>query len=251
MALLRANTINELVKLTARRKTLLFLLLAVLIPFAGLPVVTRVQSGFGITAVSSADYPVAVLGLLTLFVVPLLIFLSVSDLFSGEFGDRTIRAMLVRPVSRLKIFTSKVLAVALLTAAQLAAGFAASAAASLLLPVSPDGRMAAIGEAAIAYAAAFVPMAAIIAAAAFAALWFRNGSGALAVCILLYAAAKLLGFFFPELAAYSPAAYTDWHLLLLQGSVPFGKLAAVFSFLLGCGIVFYTLGYYLFDKKEA
>ncbi|WP_276356905.1 ABC transporter permease [Cohnella caldifontis] len=249
MSLLMSATINEWVKLRARKKTVFFLALIAVLPFLGLMAVQRLQNGVGIAAFSGADYPIAFLGGLTLFVLPLLIFLSASDMFAGELGDRTIRSVLVRPVNRYKIFASKLLAIFGVTALGLLLGWISSTAASLFMD-APDGRWGGVAESALAYAAAAVPMFALGTVSAFLSLGFRNASGALAVSILVYAAAKLVAFAFPQIAAFLPTAYTDWHQLWIGGAVSFGKIAAIFSFLLGCGIVFYTSGSYLFEKKE-
>jgi ABC-2 type transport system permease protein len=249
MGLLKSSTINELVKLLARKKTNFFLLLAALLPFLGLPVVMKLQSGLGIAGIASDHYPITILGVLTTFVLPLMMFMSVSDMFSGEFGDKTIRAVLLRPVSRLKIFTSKLLAMFVILAGQLLLGWLASAIASFFLPAS-NGMMSGIAEAALAYVVAALPMFALCTVAVFIAQFFKNASGALAICILLYVAAKLITFVFPQFTVFSPTAYTDWHQIWIGGAVYTGKIVTIFSFLLGCGIVFYTSGYYVFDKKE-
>lgn len=246
---LTSSTINEWVKLTARKKTVFFLALITLLPFLVLPIVLRVQSGLGIAGLDGAEYPVTILNLMTLFVLPLMTFMSVSDSFSGEFGDRTIRAVLLRPVSRFKIFTSKLLSVFLLIVGGLALGLASSSIAAIFLPATGD-RMAGFADAALAYAAAAIPLFALCTVAVFIATWFKNATGALAIMILVYAAAKLTAFFFPDLTAFSPTAYTDWHRIWIGSSVSVGQISTIFSFLLGCGIVFYTMGFYLFDKKE-
>ncbi|WP_123043267.1 ABC transporter permease [Cohnella candidum] len=249
MSLLKSITINEIVKLLSRKKTAFFLLLPAVLPFLGLFAVIRLQSGLGVTGVSGDHYAISVLNVLTVFVLPLMMFMSASDMFSGEVGDKTIRSVLLRPVSRLKVFTGKLLALFALIAAALLLGLLGSAIASFFLPASA-GAGGAVAEAALAYAVAAVPMFALCTAAVFIAQFFKNASGTLAICILLYAAAKLLAFFFPSLAVFSPTAYTDWHAYWIGSIVSISKIMTVFSFLLGCGILFYTSGYYVFDKKE-
>ncbi|TJY42212.1 hypothetical protein E5161_09385 [Cohnella pontilimi] len=249
MSLLLSSTINEWVKMSARKKTIFFLGLIAIIPFLGLPVVLRLQNGLGITAVAGAHYPINILNMLTLFVLPLMIFMSVSDMFSGEFGDRTIRSVLLRPVGRFKIFTAKVLAAFGLIAAGLMLGWLSSTIASFFLPAS-EGMAGGIANSALAYAVAALPMFALCTVAVFIAQFFKNASGALAICILVYAAAKLITFVFPEYTVFSPTAYTDWYEIWIGSAVSAGKLMTIFSFLTGCAIVFYTSGYYLFDKKE-
>jgi ABC-2 type transport system permease protein len=249
MNLLKQSTINELVKLLARKKTSFFLLLSALLPFIGLPIVMKLQSGLGIMAVSNVQYPITVLNILTLFVLPLMMFMSLSDMFSGEFGDKTIRSVLVRPVSRLKIFSSKLLAMFVLITGQLLLGWMGSVLATFFLPASAN-LMGGIAEAALAYAVAALPMFALCMAAAFITQFFRNASGALAICIVLYAAAKLITFVYPQFTVLSPTSYTDWHELWIGSVISTAKITTIFSLLLGCGILFYTSGYYFFDKKE-
>jgi len=249
MSLLMSSTINEIAKLTARKKTSFFLLLVALVPFLGLPVVMRLQSGLGVTGVTADQYPIAILNVLTTVILPLIMFMFASDIYSGEFGDRTVRAVLLRPVSRLKIFSSKLLAMFILISAGLIIGFVGAAIASFMLPESANW-MSGIAEAAIAYAVAAIPLFALGTVAVFIAQFFKNASGTLAICILFYAAAKLLPFVFPDVMAFSPTAYTDWYQLWIGSAFSAERIVTIFSFLLGCSIIFYTFGYYLFDKKE-
>lgn len=249
MNLLMSSIINEWVKLWSRKKTVFFLSLMLVLPFLGLPIIMNVQSGLGITAVVSADYPITVLNVLLLFVLPLLIFMSAADMFSGEFGDRTIRAVLVRPVSRFKLFAAKLLAAFALIGASLLAAWVSSVAAAFFLPGS-GGMAIGIAESALAYMVAAIPMFALCTVAVFIAQLFKNASGALAICLLIYAAAKLLAFVFPAYMAFSPTAYANWHEIWIGSSISLSKIVTIFSYLLGCGIVFSTFGYYAFDKKE-
>jgi len=253
MQLLLAGTINEWVKLTSRKKTIFFLAMTALLPFLGLLAVQRLQSGLGIAGITGADYPLAYLSLLVQFLLPLHLFMMASDLYAGEAGDRTLRAVIVRPISRLKIYASKQLAIFAVLLAHLAIGAASSVAAAFILPATAGASAAgSLAAAAAAYAAAALPLFVLSAIAAIIAQLFRNASGALAVSVVLYGAAKLLALFFPAAAVYSPATYMDWHMLLIGGGMgaPTGSAMTVFSFLLGCGIVLYTVGFYQFDRKE-
>ncbi|WP_127531669.1 ABC transporter permease [Paenibacillus kobensis] len=249
MELLKRAAVNELDKLLAKGKTKLFLLLTGLLPVIGMPIVLQLQNMFGVTGVGRDQYPIAVLNMMTLFIVPLTVFMNASDMFSGELGDKTIRSMLVRPVSRMKIFASKLLALFAAVAVQLGLAGLVSAGASFFLPAAGSIGQG-MAEAALAYAAAALPMFVLCIAAAVLAQGFKNASGALAVLILLYGALKLLEYIFPHVMAFSPTAYTDWHSLWIGGSVSFGKLFTIFNFLAGCGIVMYALGYMAFDNKE-
>jgi ABC-2 type transport system permease protein len=252
MKLLLSGTINEWVKLTSRKKTLFFLFMTALLPFLGLLVVQRMQDGLGIAGITAADYPLTYLSLLVQYLLPLHLFMMAADLYAGEAGDRTLRAVIVRPISRFKIYASKQLAMFAVLLAHLAVGALSSAAAAIFLPVTQGSLAGGMLDIVSAYAAAAVPLFVLSTIAAFIAQMFRNATGALAVSVVLYGAAMLLAVFFPAFANYSPTSYMDWHSLLIGNGMAMsaGNVMTIFSFLLGCGIVFYTVGLFQFDHKE-
>ncbi|XID92623.1 ABC transporter permease [Paenibacillaceae bacterium WGS1546] len=248
MHLIYANVRNEWTKLVYRKKTWFFLAATLLLPVGGGLLLANAQNGLGIGAVTSGDYPITLLGLLTGYVLPLFVFMGAADAFSGETGAQTLKIALARPISRFKIYVSKQIALALAIAAYLLLALTGAAIASSFLG---GGLTAgAIADWLIAYGAAFVPLAALSAAAVFLAQFFSGGSGAMAVCLLLYAAARAGSLFLPQAAAYSPTAYMNWHALWLGGSAANDQIAGVFMFLAACSILFFTAGFYFFDKKE-
>lgn len=246
---IQAGVMNEMTKLLLRRKAAFFLCLTALLPFAGMWMVSQVQTGFGIAAVSVADFPVLMLNLFSTLLLPLVIFMAASDMFPGEQQDNTAKLTLTRPVTRFEIFASKHLALLLYIVLYAAIGLVGSVAASWLLG-SGDADFSRLLPSVLAYVAAVVPMAAVGFAAMFVGQWFKNGSGALTVTILLYGLAKLCSLLFPQFMTYSPTAYTGWHSLWIGETISWGSIGAVFSLLLGCCVLSFTAGYYLFDKKQ-
>jgi ABC-2 type transport system permease protein len=246
---LKAGIVNEALKIISRKKAVFFLLIAAILPVAAVPVISRVQSGFGIAAVASADFPLLMLNLYTALFLPLILFMTASDLFAGEIGDKTMRITLTRPISRFKVFVSKHVSMFLYTLLYLTVALASSTISSLFLAEKGDLPKGLLNSAA-AYGLAAVPMFTLGVVAVFLVQFFKNGSGALTVCILVYALAKGISFVFPQLTVYSPTAYTDWYQLWIGSSVAAGKIASIFMFLMACSILFFTAGYYMFDKKE-
>ncbi|TVY01235.1 ABC transporter permease [Cohnella terricola] len=248
MSSLFANVLNELSKIAYRKKTWFFLAATLLLSIGGGLLLANAQSGFGIGAVTSGDYPIKLLGLFTVFFLPLFVFMGAADLFSGEQGDRTMKILLTRPLSRFKVFASKQISLCLVIAAYLILALVGSAIASLFLSggLTPN----AVLDWAVAYGAAFVPLAALSFIAVFLAQFFSTASGALTVSLLLYVAAKAGALFFPQASSYSPATYLDWHTLWLGNPMAMGQTLNVFMFLVACSILFFTAGFYFFDKKE-
>lgn len=246
---MKAGIINETLKICSRTKAVVFLCIIALIPVVSVPLLSSLQSGFGINVVAPADFPILILNVLTAFVMPLLIFMAAADMFAAEVGDRTIRMVLMRPVTRLQVFASKQLALLLYICLYLLVALVASLASAWFLPemgTLSSGSMHAV----LAYVVAVLPMMTLGAAAVFFCQFFKNASGALTICLLLYALFKLAAYVFPQVSVFSPTAYTDWHMLWIGQSVLAGKISSIFMFLSACCILFFTAGYYFFDKKE-
>jgi ABC-2 type transport system permease protein len=243
---LYANTLNETAKLFYQTKTKLTLVLTVLVPVLAAVMLGNLESGIGIAL--GRDFPQLMLGLFTVVWLPLFLFMAAAESFSGEYAARTIKLVLLRPVSRAKAFASKVLALLVYLAVLLAAVWLVSVAAGLILDAGTT--LSGLADSAVAYAAAFVAMSAIGIAASFVAQWLRSGVGTLALCVFLYVAAKLLPFFFPEAGVWSFLAYADWHTLWVGDAAGAGKLLQIFVFLLASCMISYTAGWYLFEKKS-
>ncbi|RKN80600.1 ABC transporter permease subunit [Paenibacillus ginsengarvi] len=243
---LYASTHNETSKLFYQTKTKLTVVLTVLVPVAAAFLLGRVQTGIGLSL--GRDFPELMLGLFTAVWLPLFLFMAAAESFAGEYADRTIKLVLLRPISRAGAFASKVLALLLYLAALLAVVWLVSVAAGLVL----DGgaTLAGLPGSIAAYAAAFVAMSAVGTAASFVAQWLRSGVGTLALCVFLYVAAKLLPFFFPGTAIWSFVTYTDWHTLWVGETAAAGKLLQIFGFLLSSCIISYTAGWYMFERKS-
>jgi ABC-2 type transport system permease protein len=245
-----ANIRNETLKIAYKKKTLFFLAMTIVLPIGASLLIANFQSSIGIGAISSKDFPIVMLGLFTTIFLPLFVFMGAADQFSGEIGDRTLKVVLTRPISRFKVFASKQISLGIYIAAYLAAALLASIISSMLLKGSSGSLGMAVMDWIIAYGAAFLPLATLSIAAVLLAQFFSSSSGALTMSILLYIATKAAAFFFPQVSTYSPTAYTDWHLMWIGSGVATDKVFSVFMFLLACSILFFTAGFYLFDKKE-
>ncbi|GGD62466.1 ABC transporter permease [Paenibacillus nasutitermitis] len=245
---LTANVRNEIEKWWLQRKTKWFLLFIVLIPVLIAWLVAGMQGNIGISAILGTDFPLIMLGLLTSVLLPLYLFMAAADSFSGEAASRTLKIVLVRPISRAKVFASKVLALAFIAIAVLAGGWVASVLSGLSLPGS--GSAIGIWNGMTAYFAAIFPMVTIAIFAVLVAQWFNNSTTTLVICIVLYAAVKVLPFFLPEAAVWSPFAYTDWHTMWTSGNVSVLKLLNIIVFLGSCSIIGYTAGLYRFAARS-
>jgi ABC-2 type transport system permease protein len=244
-----ANVINETEKQFFKKKTVYFLILSALFPIAGAALIANFQVELGIASITASDYPILILGLFTSFILPLFIFMAAADSFAGEVSANTLKIALVRPISRFKIYASKHISLAIYTLMYLAAAGIASVLSGLFFSIK-SGMVQGSFDALLAYAVAAVPFIALTCIAVLISQFTRSGSGALIICILLYLGVKAVAFFLPEVSLYSLTSYTDWHSLWLSSSVSVGKLTSIFMFMAACSILFFTAGFYFFDKKE-
>lgn len=245
---LTANIWNETFKLAFKKKTIFFLAFTLLLPVIAGILLARFQSGIGIGAIASQDFPIVMLGLFTSIFLPLFVFMGAADVFSGEMGERTMKNTLTRPITRFRVFASKQIALGIYIALYLIAALLASMISAMFF--GHFGGIGTIFTWFLAYGSAFVPLIVLSIAAVCLAQFFSGSSSALTVSILLYLAFKVAAFFIPQIATYSPTAYTDWHMLWIGSSMAISKMSSIFMFLIACSILFFTAGYYLFDKKE-
>lgn len=247
MGSLYANVVNEWEKTWARRRTKGFLLLSLILPAAAALGLAAVRNRSAFVAGLGDNLPLTMLSLYTFAVLPLFMIMTAADAFSGEAASRTLKLVLVRPITRAKIFASKVLAIAAYVALQLALLWTVSSVSEWL---AGGGSAGAWLDNLQAYVAAGLPMMAVGLIAVLIAQLFRQSTGAMALVILLYAAAKLLPIVLPQLAVWSVFSYTDWHRLWIGGGAQAGKLANTSLLLIAYCIMAYTAGWMLFERKQ-
>ncbi|WP_274650884.1 ABC transporter permease [Paenibacillus humicola] len=243
-----ASLRNEIEKIGRRKSAKGFLLLTLIIPAVAALLLAMLKNNTGMIWGLGSNLPLIMLRLFTAGLIPLFLFMAAADAFPGEVAARTLKLALVRPVSRAKVFASKVLAMGAYIALYLAVLWLSSSISGWLLAGS--GMTGSLTDGLKAYAVSFVPMMVTGVMAAFIAQWLNNSSGAVTVAIILYAAAKLLPFVFPAFSVWSVFSYTNWYVLWLGGGAAAGKLLNSFALLLSYGIMAYSAGLLLFERKQ-
>lgn len=239
---------NELQLMIYRRKTIFFFLLSVFIPFLLIALFHVLHPVIGLIAVS-ASYPVQMLGIYTLFLIPLFMFLEIADLFPQEVSSRTMKLALLRPITRLAVYTSKFLALGAAIGTLLLLLGMVSALCIILFGTPGAGG---VNNFVLlkAYVAAFLSMWSLAALFVLLAQFFRSAAGFLVFSILLYSGAKAIPYIINGFSAFSIASYTGWYTLWLSHSVSIGRLAASSLFLLSSLVMFLAIGYFFFEKIE-
>lgn len=242
---LAANTKNEFYKLISRKKYIVLMIIGIIICTGQLGgnILLSKLSGGEITLKSNMI--MSMLGFCTDILVPLAVFMAVTDLFAGEVQEDTMKAALLRPVSRFKVLTSKALAVFFLGAMYFAGIFIACTVLQLI-----SGAPAPIGQSAAAYIIDLIPMFAVILMAILVNMLSKSPSLAMLLCICVYALFKYMNYFVSPFGQMLFTAYSRWHNLWLGSQLPFGALISKAGILFGSILILYTLSYIIFDRKD-
>lgn len=235
----------ELLKVFHRKKYRVLLILQsalcillMLLSFGrGIPVLSRTLD------LPAVPYVILNAGLLV--VLPLMIFMMTADLFSGEAENGSMKAVLLRPVSRMKIFFAKILAIAgfvllnLLLIWLIAAAFRTFA-----------GDFSAVFPMLTAYVLSILPMLPVIAMSALAAQKIGNASLAIFVSLVLYVGLQVLGLLNTQLGAALFTTHFEWYKMFLGFSIPWLGVLNIFFLLLSSAALMLLGGGLLFERNE-
>ena len=240
-----ASTLNEIEKLSGKKKVWMLPILAFILTALSLWGLTQLKLRSGILPISPEQFPVLILGWFTGIILPLFIVMAGADMFSGEITERTIKLSLLKPISRFKIYMSKILALSVYIIGTLVLVFLLSNIAAVFL-----GSGVNIFGILIVYLAAMLPMLLIAFSVALISQFFKSGSGVMVFSILFYIASQALSFIFPEASDFLISTYINWHTLFIGAGASGGRILTLFMFMVSYSIIILTSGYYLFERKE-
>jgi ABC-2 type transport system permease protein len=242
---------NEWAKLLSRKKFIVFACIGVAICiFMGLlgRLVSGLMMGQAGIALLLAPTPMGVLPFFLHFLIPFLIFMGVTDLITVESADGTMKAMIFRPVERWKLFYSKILAVVTYAAGYLAVIFVTTVLLSIIFGDVPG--VSDFFAAFFSYVLSIVPLTIMTAFAALIALTSRSGTLTMFILLISYAVLSAVALIFPIPGEVLFTSYLSWHRLWIGALPDAARLIQMLIIVLGYGVVFFTAGSLLFEKKE-
>lgn len=245
---------NETRKLFTKKKYIVFFIIGVMICIGNFGIKMLINfmassdmfgsmSSFKLNLSTSLN----MLGFLAEIYIPFIVFTATNELFGTEYQNGSIRALLVRPVTRLKIYFSKILAVFVVCAALFLGLFGVSA---VLDVISGDMNGVEFLSVSSVYLIDLFPIFVIILMAALINGVLRNSGLSMLVCIVIYAVLKIGGIFIPTVSGLLFTGYTKWHTLWMGAALPFGVMLNKLMLLLGYTVVLGSSGYYIFLKSD-
>ena len=246
MKALILSTKSELQKLLTRKKYLVITILGALIcllRLGGNLLIAKVSGG---EVVIKSNLIMSMLGFVTDILVPLIAFMAVTDLFASEAQEDTLKASLMRPLTRFQVMTSKSLAVCILSCAVMLVMFAAC----LVMQIVSGNSLSIVPQSLAAYLIDMIPIISLVAMALLINMISKSPTLAMLLCIVVYIFFKYLNLYVSPLGQMVFTAYTQWHKIWIGSQLPIGSLMAKAGILFGSVLILYTLSYIIFDSKD-
>ncbi|QIB68532.1 ABC transporter permease subunit [Aminipila butyrica] len=247
-----ASLKNELMKISKRKKFLILLIIEILICLlcGGINYLIGKASAGAISAsLMLSNMPMNMLSFFIQIYIPLIIFMAACDLFAQEVQDGTIRASFMRPVSRFKLYVSKLSAVTIMSVVYLFVLFVLT---TIIKLVGGSNMASAAGllESFFAYFLDIFPLIVLILFTAMINQFLNSPSLSIVLCVIIYIGLYILGIVVPQSSGLLFTGYLEWHNLWLGVTLPVFSMLSKIGLLLGYGLVFGCIGYYLFERKE-
>jgi ABC-2 type transport system permease protein len=245
MNTIQANTFNEMQKLLTKRVTKLFLIAAVLIPVLTKLLVNKLFLTDWM-ALPTENINLTLLDLFVTILIPLFIFIAATDLFTGE-GERG-TLFQVRPISRMELFLSKVIAISVFSLLILLLEWFAVIISSAIFDKAFD--IAVIPSSLGAFIVSWFPIIVMTAFAVMLALIVHSSVLAISGMIVLYLIMMVIPYVLPNSLYLMPSSYLDWYMQWLS-DVSFRWTIQTVTYLCSSFALFFSIGYYMFNRKEA
>jgi ABC-2 type transport system permease protein len=245
----KATFINEIEKLYKKKKALVGVIISLLVIILGQLAATGLSTGFGLRATGSMEFPIMVLSVIANSILPLFTALVTIDSFSGEFAQNTMKIALTRPISRLKFFAAKLAAIACFIMANLLFVMIFSIIAGVIFNTNSFTLNSFI-RIILAYIVTVFPMIILSLVIIIFTNVIRSGIGVFFLSILAFIVLKAIGIIFSQYSSILFTSMLSWFNLWLMNELPLLKIFRQFMLMLGYGIILFTGGFCLFDKKE-
>jgi len=245
----KAAFYNEMDKLFKKKKIFAAAILSILSVIVGQIAVTSIKHGLGLRVTGSTEFPIAVLSVFIYTILPLFTAFVTIDMFNGEFSSNTMKITIARPVSRLGVFTAKVLSIAVFIIINLGFIMVLSVLTGLIFNVSSSSFKGFL-RVFLSYIVTFPPVLVFSLLIVILSNIFRGGLSVFFLSVVAFLGFNFLDVFFPSYSSFLITSTFDWYTLWISDSPNIFKIIRQFLIISGCGIMFFTAGYYLFDRKD-
>ena len=246
MQTIKAVFINEIFKISKKKKITAALIFSVLSVIVAAIVEYSLNNFAGIRVMGSSEFSIMILTILSYSLFPLFTAFICIDMFAGEFADHTIKFTLTGPASRVKVFWGKILAIAAFIICNLIFVMILSVVASLFI----NSNITNLFKILISYIMAFLPIFIFALVVVLISNITRGTTSAFMLSIFVFLVFNGLNLVFPQIRSFLFTSSFDWYRLILGSYINYSKIFRIFLILLGYGIMLFAAGYSLFEKKD-
>ena len=246
MEILKSVYINEIFKISKRKKITVALIFSALFVIVTAIVIYSLNNFAGIRVTGSSEFSIMVLTILSYTILPLFTTFICIDMFAGEFADNTIKFTLTGPASRFKVFMGKILAIVTYLIVNLLFIMIFSVVVSLFINRDVPN----IFKILMSYIMAFLPILILALAVALISNITKGTTSAFMFSIFVFLVFNGLGLVFPQIRSFLFTSAFDWYRLILGSYINFSKILRIFLILLGYIIMLLSAGYYIFERKD-
>jgi ABC-2 type transport system permease protein len=237
---------KELIKLIHHKKYAVILILGILVSVirrGGSALIARISDG---NVALKSNIPLEMLPFAVEILVPIIMFIAVSDLFTHEYSEDTLKACLIQPVSRFKLLTAKAAAVVILGAVSLLVMYFANT----IIYILSGGSTETVVTSLAAYLIDIIPLIGIAFLGIFINVCLKGPTSATLLSLALYALMKYMGLYIAGSESFLFTASAKLHVMLLGNTLPLRVLLNKTGILFGSILILYSLSYIIFDKKN-
>lgn len=245
----KATLINEIEKLYKKKKVIVAMIISLAFIVIGQVIMMGLRSGFGLRGVGSMEFPILVLSVVVNTILPLFTALVTIDSFSSEFSQNTMKIAITRPVTRLKFFTAKLGAIIVFILVNLMFVMIFSIIAGFFFN-SNSFTFHGLIRIILSYIITILPMMVLAMLIVLLCNILRSGIAVFFLAIIIFISLKALGIFFSQYSGLFFTSMVDWYSLWIMDTIPVSKIIREFLLMISYGILLFTGGYYLFDKKD-
>lgn len=249
MGVFRATLVNETEKILKRKKVIAAAILSIIVIIFGQLGVFAARLGLGLRTATGTGFPILILSFMLNTILPLFATLAIIDAFTGEFAHNTIKLTVTRPVTRFKIYLSKICAASIYISAILLFIMALSLVTGLIF--NPEtSYITGIIKVFAAFVSSILPLVVWILLVALLSNIMKSGTAVFFLSVIIFIALKVIPVILPAMSGILPTSSLEWYKLWMSNPLPFLKIISRGTLMGAFILIFYTSGYYLFLKRD-
>ncbi len=245
----KASFLNEIEKMYKKKKAVVVVVISLITIVLSQLVAAGVRFGFGFRLTDGSYFPKLVLSVFVNTILPLFTALVAIDIFTGEFSHNTMKIALTRPITRIKLFSAKITAIAFFITANLMIVMILSTLTGFIFNPTSITAVAII-RIIVSYLVTIIPVMVLSLIIIFFANVFGSGVAVFFLGIILFIVFKVLEIVYSQYSSLFITSMLGWFQYWNVDTLPLSKILREFLIMAGYAIMFFTAGYYLFDKRD-